>query len=247
MDFTVNVNFLKQKNKRKKILHHISEAIIVVSSFLLVFPFYGTIDYHLAHSKSAPEIKQSAPNYRADNTATLLAQGIKNLTEIYSQLQKIQTANTASAESMQTEKNVPARANTNKKEILENMLYIPKIGVEINIVEGKDEKALFMGAWRIPGTSTPDAAGNMVIGGHRWRFKPPSKRTFYNLDKLEIGDKIIVQWAGQEYVYRVRETKIVKPEEVEILENTPDNILTLFTCTPLFSTKFRLVIIAEKI
>lgn len=227
MGFTVNINFLKQKNKRKKILHLISEAIIVVSSFLLVFPFYGTIDYHLVRSASN-DFEENKKTYAS------LIQNFKKISEIYSQLQKIQNAENTSL----PEKSIPTK--------LANMLIIPKIGAEINIVEGKNENALFNGAWRLPGTSTPDDGGNTVIGGHRWRFRPPSKRTFYNLDKLEKGDEIQVIWQNKEYLYRVREIKIVKPEEVEILENTTDDILTLFTCTPLFSTKFRLVVVAEK-
>ncbi|MBI2577861.1 MAG: hypothetical protein HYV77_03415, partial [Candidatus Wildermuthbacteria bacterium] len=44
-----------------------------------------------------------------------------------------------------------------------NTLVIPKIGVEIPIIEGADEKALWKGAWRLPETSSPDKGSNTVI------------------------------------------------------------------------------------
>src|SRR3989344_5893560 len=239
----ISVNFLSRHNRRKKILHLASEVIIVVSSILLVFPFYGTIDYHLV--RSAPITAKSisvTPLQNADTKALIsIFENIKNITQRYAQAQNVKNASTPT-KSISTSltldtKNIPAQKTVQKK-ATQNMLYIRKIGVEINIVEGKNENALYQGAWRIPGTSEPGFGGNTVIGGHRWQFKPPSTRTFYNLDKLAVGDEIRVLWEGKEYAYKVRETKIVKPDQVEILENTNDNILTLFTCTPLFSTKY---------
>ncbi|KKQ55803.1 MAG: hypothetical protein US74_C0023G0029 [Parcubacteria group bacterium GW2011_GWA2_38_13] len=251
----IRINFLRQKNRRKKILHLFSEVIIVVSAFLLIFPFYGTIDYHLAQSaQSIPKKISVAPsqNIKTKNLTTIF-QEIKKAAEIYAQAQNVQKAKStpASSKTISTNlvldtKTAPVQKTVQQKP-KQNMLYIPKIKVEINIVEGKNENALFSGAWRIPGTSTPDAGGNTVIGGHRWQFKPPSTRTFYNLDKVAVGDEIQVLWERKKYAYKIREIKIIKPEQIEILENTEDNILTLFTCTPLFSTKNRLVVIAEKI
>lgn len=129
----------------------------------------------------------------------------------------------------------------------ENLLVIPKIGVNMKIVDGLDGKsALRNGAWHIPGTSTPDRGGNMVLGGHRYLFRPPSSKTFYNLDKLAVGDTVNLSWQGTVHTYVVRESKVVAPSAVSILSDTKDDILTLFTCTPLFSSKQRLVVIAEK-
>lgn len=130
----------------------------------------------------------------------------------------------------------------------ENRVVIPKIGVDMKIVEGTNEKvALNQGAWHYPTTSTPNQGGNTVITGHRFKYRPPSKETFYLLDKLEKGDKFIVYWQGIEYDYEVTETKVVEKNAVEILNNTEEPIVTLFTCTPLFTTKQRLVVIGKLI
>ncbi|MFA6525720.1 MAG: class E sortase [Patescibacteria group bacterium] len=128
-----------------------------------------------------------------------------------------------------------------------NRLIIPKIGVNAKVVEGENDQALLRGAWRMPQTSTPDKGGNTVITGHRFRFRPPNNTTFYLLDKLEKGDKIAVVWEGKEYFYRVIETKVVTPDQVEVINATNDPILTLFTCTPLFTSQKRLVVISELI
>ena len=130
----------------------------------------------------------------------------------------------------------------------DNRIVIPKIGVDMQIVEGTDEKvALNQGAWHMPNTATPDKNGNTVITAHRYKYTPPSKETFYLLDKLEVGDEFIVYWEKKEYDYKVIETKVVEKTATEILNSTDEPIVTLFTCTPLFTTKQRLVVIGELI
>jgi sortase A len=84
-----------------------------------------------------------------------------------------------------------------------------------------------------------------VISAHRWKFRPPDTRTFYNIDKLAVGDEIKIFWQGKAYYYRVRETKVVTPDQTEILYPTKEPQLTLFSCTPLFSTSHRLVVVAD--
>lgn len=128
-----------------------------------------------------------------------------------------------------------------------NRLIIPKIGVDTPIVEGENDKALLKGAWHLPSTSSPGEIGNVVITGHRFRFLPPNNTTFYLLDKLNENDEIIIIWEDSEYRYKVKEIKIVNPDQTEILAQAPKPTLTLFTCTPLFTTKQRLVVISELI
>lgn len=127
-----------------------------------------------------------------------------------------------------------------------NRLVIPKIGVDVEIVEGQDERALWRGIWHFPSSSTPPRGGNTVLTGHRFQYLS-GPRTLYLLDQMQIGDPIIVYWQGQEYDYRIRERRIVNPDAVEILDDTTAPQLTVFTCTPVFSTKQRLVLIADPI
>lgn len=126
----------------------------------------------------------------------------------------------------------------------DDRLVIPKIGVDVEIVAGQDERALEKGIWHIPNTSSPDRGGNTVLSGHRFRYLAGPK-TLYLLDQMQIGDIIIVYWKGVEYDYRVTERRVVLPDAVEILDPTPESRLTIFTCTPVFSTKQRLVLFAK--
>ncbi|PLX28062.1 hypothetical protein C0583_02415 [Candidatus Parcubacteria bacterium] len=129
-----------------------------------------------------------------------------------------------------------------------NRLIIPKIGVNAPIVESDNEQqGLSMGAWRVPDSSTPDQGGNTVITGHRFKYLPPHNVTFYSFDKLEKGDLVTVLWNKEEINYHIIETKVVPETEISIMDQTVEPRLTMFTCTPIYSTENRLVVIAEPI
>jgi len=123
-------------------------------------------------------------------------------------------------------------------------LVIPRIGVDAEIFTGGIGD-LEKGVWLLPKTSTPSEGGNTVMSAHRWKFRPPDPRTFYNLDKMELGDSITVKWQNKTYIYTVSEIKTVTPYQTEILYPTKEPRLTLFSCTPLFETTHRLVVVAE--
>jgi len=127
----------------------------------------------------------------------------------------------------------------------QNSILIPVVGIEASVVEGATEDSLNYGAWHRPGTGTPDEGGNTVITGHRFRYLPPNNLTFYHLDKVRIGDEIIVYWEGIEYDYIVSEILVVEPSRVDIEADTVQPRLTLYTCTPLWTAEKRLVVIAE--
>lgn len=124
-------------------------------------------------------------------------------------------------------------------------LVIPKIGVNMAIVKGENERALLLGAWLSPWGSTPDLGGNTTIFGHRYLRLYPDPRTFHALDRLTLNDTFEVQWQGKAYQYRVVETKVVPPTEVSVMAPTSRPSVTLITCTPVFTTKNRLVVRGE--
>lgn len=128
----------------------------------------------------------------------------------------------------------------------ENTLVIPKIGVNTAIVEGKTEDALNRGIWHRPKGSTPDKGGNTVLAGHRYQYVS-GPHTLFSLDKVAIGDRIMLYWEGKEYIYEVFETTVVKPTALEIEHNTKEAIVTIYTCTPIYTTLNRLVVKAKAI
>lgn len=126
-----------------------------------------------------------------------------------------------------------------------NTLVMPKLGVDGEVYQGGEEN-LNLGYWHIPGTSTPDQGGNTVIVAHRFLYTD-GPNTFYHLDKAEVGDKFTLFWEQVEYTYEVKEVFEVTPDQVEIEEQTEEEMLTLYTCTPIFSAAKRLVVRAVPI
>jgi len=132
---------------------------------------------------------------------------------------------------------------------LTNKLVIPKIGVDSDIIEGSTLDVLLSheGVWHEPPSVTPDKVGNMVIAGHRFQYLPPNTHTFYDLDQITKGDKIIIFWNKKSYVYEVYLTETVTPDRIDIKNNDKKipHELTLYTCTPLYTSEDRLVVKAK--
>lgn len=126
----------------------------------------------------------------------------------------------------------------------DNLLFIPKIEVNAITHEGKSVLTLEKGIWHRPNTSTPDQGGNTVFVAHRFLYTS-GPNTFYHLDKLENGDRFSVWWSGKRYEYEVYETKVVGARQVEIESASREDIVTLWTCTPLFTASKRLVVTAK--
>ena len=118
--------------------------------------------------------------------------------------------------------------------VSDNRIIIPKIG--INIAYGKGEAALDRGAeWRHPDRGNPKDGGNFIIAAHRLSIQPTPGQTlekspFYHIDKLTIGDQIIVDYSGKRYAYEISKKFTVKPTQVEIEAPSDTPKLTLYSC-----------------
>ena len=123
-------------------------------------------------------------------------------------------------------------------------LIVPSMHLEDKIYEGPDLSALKHGPWRRPNTSTPDKGGNTVIVGHRFTYTNP-RGTFYSLNKVRVGDQIAVIWEHKKYTYAVNNVKEVTPGSLGVEQPTKNAELTLYTCTPLWLPKDRLVVVAQ--
>ncbi|MCR4277648.1 MAG: sortase [Candidatus Berkelbacteria bacterium] len=107
---------------------------------------------------------------------------------------------------------------------------------------------LRVGVVRYEGTADPGQVGNVVIVGHSSDFPWSTgqyKTIFALLDKLVIGDEIVLPFGQNRYTYKVRETKIVKPTDLTVLARTATPTLTLISCYPLGTALNRIIIIAS--
>lgn len=125
-------------------------------------------------------------------------------------------------------------------------LSIPSIGVGQVILEAENIKQIHEKVWRRPQGSTPEEGSNTVLVAHRYvTIGGQRASTFYHLPKLIAGDMIYVVWKGELFTYRVNETKTVLPSEIEVEAPTDVPTLTLYTCTPLWTSSHRFVVRAE--
>ena len=207
--------------KLKSFLNNKKKFLLKTLVLLLELLAYGLIIYLVA-LPFYPTVKYEVIDKRGNNFAAQDEERVKEQTaEIMNRLPQAEYA------------------------VSPNRLIITKIGVNAPIVESQSAKyGLSKGVWHLPESSTPDKGGNTVITGHRFKYLPPHNMTFYLFHKLEVGDLVSVIWHEKDYLYRIREIKIVDKTDLSILKPTSEPILTLFTCHPIYSTENRLVVIA---
>ncbi|GAB4505980.1 MAG: hypothetical protein Kow00123_01180 [Anaerolineales bacterium] len=119
-------------------------------------------------------------------------------------------------------------------------IVIPAINVDARVVEGDGWEQLKKGAGHHIGSANPGERGNCVISAHNDIYG----EIFRDLHKLELEDEIIVYAGSQPYRYKVVAKRIIEPTQVEVMDPTPDPILTLITCYPYRIDTHRIVVIA---
>ena len=119
------------------------------------------------------------------------------------------------------------------------ILSIPKLDLNVGIGEGVDNETLKYSVGHFSDTAMPGQKGNFCVIGHR----SYTYGGFFNrLDEIEENDEIIVEYNGKEFKYKVTEIKVVKPEEVSVLNQSEEEEITLITCTPIRVGSHRLII-----
>ena len=120
---------------------------------------------------------------------------------------------------------------------------IPRLGVSVVVVEGTSSSVLRRAAGHIAGTFLPGQLGNVGISAHRDTFFRP-------LRNIQRDDVVTVTTLRGEYRYRVVSTKVVNPEDVEVLNSDGSEVLTLVTCYPFYfvgPAPSRFIVRAERI
>jgi sortase A len=88
-----------------------------------------------------------------------------------------------------------------------------------------------------------------VLAGHRTTYGAP----FGRFDELAAGDDVVVADETGSYTYRISGTEIVDPSDTAVVLPVPrqpgaqptQRFLTLITCTPKYSARYRLIITGE--
>jgi sortase A len=107
------------------------------------------------------------------------------------------------------------------------VLRIPKIQLEVPVLEGTDDVSLNRGVGLIAGTAPPGGEGNIGIAGHRDGF-------FRGLKDIVLGDSVEIETAKETSTYVIDRIVIVAPSDVSVLAPRSRPSVTLVTCYPFY-------------
>ncbi|MER6116789.1 class E sortase [Streptomyces sp. NPDC001743] len=134
------------------------------------------------------------------------------------------------------------------------VLRIPRIGLTAPVAQGVSKRGVLDKGYagHYPGTAQPGGAGNFALAGHRNTHGEP----FRHINRLRPGDPITVETRDAVYTYTVDKTLArTQPGDSGVIAAVPrsnakpypgyrtaGSYLTLTTCTPEFTSRYRLVV-----
>ncbi|WP_245769450.1 class E sortase [Streptomyces indicus] len=135
-------------------------------------------------------------------------------------------------------------------------LHVPAMkNGEILVKKGTDLKTLndgVAGYYTDPVKSAlpEDDKGNFSLAAHR----DGHGAKFHNIDKLDSGDAIVFETKDRWYIYKVYKTlpetskfnvDVLNPVPKESGAKKPGRYITLTTCTPVYTSKYRYIVWGE--
>jgi sortase A len=107
------------------------------------------------------------------------------------------------------------------------VLELPAQNTLVPVFPGATEINMTLGAGHLLDSATLDSDGNIALTAHR-------DGAFRVLKDIQHGDLLILNIKGQKRKYVVKRTRVVKPDQVEVLDETGTPTLTLITCYPFY-------------
>ncbi|WKD34491.1 class E sortase [Streptomyces xanthophaeus] len=148
----------------------------------------------------------------------------------------------------------PPVAGPSERDRAYAVLRVPRLGLVVPVAQGVDKRAVLDKGYagQYPGTAGPGAQGNFALAGHRNTHGEP----FRYINRLRAGDELIVDMRGRRYTYVVgkilgetteRDTGVIAPVPRSVVKpdqgySEPGAYITLTTCTPEYTSKYRLVV-----
>lgn len=120
-------------------------------------------------------------------------------------------------------------------------IRIPSIGTADVVIEGTDTAELQRGPGRFPDTSLPGQGRTIAVAGHRTTYGAP----FNEIDAIENGDEIVLEMPYGVFTYEMSGSRIVKPDQTEVVDNVGRERLVLTACHPLYSAAKRYIVFAD--
>ncbi|MFT3798148.1 class C sortase [Microbacterium sp.] len=126
-------------------------------------------------------------------------------------------------------------------------IRIPAIDVDLPIYHGTADDTLLRGAGHLEGSHLPvgGPSTHAVITAHRGLA---NATMFSDLDEVVVGDTFTIEVFGEVLTYRVREKRVVEPEDTDTLRPVEgEDLVTLVTCTPLGINSHRILVTGERV
>ncbi|GAA2235398.1 hypothetical protein GCM10010401_04090 [Rarobacter faecitabidus] len=126
-------------------------------------------------------------------------------------------------------------------------IKIPAIDVDLPIYHGTDDETLLHGVGHLEGTALPVGGDSThaVLTAHRGLA---SATLFTNLDRVNVGDRFVIEVFAEVLTYEVVETQVVEPEDTQTLQpQAGRDLVTLVTCTPVGINSHRILVTGERV
>jgi sortase A len=116
-------------------------------------------------------------------------------------------------------------------------IIVPRMGLNMVVVNGTDEESLKKGPGHYLGSALPGQGQLVYIAGHRTTYLAP----FSNIDHLHKGDRVTLVMPYATFVYRVSGYRIVPADDLKVLRSPGHEVLELQACHPRFFATHRYI------
>lgn len=120
-------------------------------------------------------------------------------------------------------------------------IIVPRLGLNMVLVNGTDEASLQRGPGRDLQTFMPGQRRLVYIAGHRTTFLAP----FSHIEEIRPGDQIRLEMPYGSFLYRAYRHVIVPADDVSVLKSPRHEVLALQACNPRFFATQRYLVYAR--
>jgi sortase A len=122
-------------------------------------------------------------------------------------------------------------------------IKVPRMGVNMILVNGTDHDTLKKGPGRDLRTFMPGENRLVYIAGHRTTYLAP----FSHIDSLRAGDRVTLEVPYGRFIYSVTRHRIVKSTDLSVLRSPRHEVVELQACHPRFFASHRYIAYARLI
>src|SRR4051794_17438966 len=120
-------------------------------------------------------------------------------------------------------------------------IRVPRIGVNMILVNGTDDATLRKGPGRDLRTYMPGEGQLIYIAGHRTTYLAP----FAHIEKIRIRDYVTLEVPYGTFRYRVFRRRVVPSDDLAVLRSQGREVVVLQACHPRFFATHRYLVYAR--